>query len=162
VLVRRDVWSAGDEAVQGLLERIQQHPRQKLIRFWRDRDDLERTIRDDVFTLDAASLAGEAVPDGSFVKVGTTFEQWWALENCGFVTWDGRSLREMARTGLEAESALVPVPRTAPGAAARIDVRLSTPAEPGSYRSLWKMVGADGSLCFPSTPGVWCQVRAVY
>src|SRR5262245_11089483 len=47
-LVHRDVWGAADEAVQGLLDEIQRDPRRRLIRFWRERDDLERTIRDEV------------------------------------------------------------------------------------------------------------------
>ena len=43
VLVRRDVWSAASSAVHKLLDEVQRDPRRKLIRFWRDRDDLERT-----------------------------------------------------------------------------------------------------------------------
>ena len=84
VLVRRDVWSAGGEAVHKLLDEVQRDPRHKLIRFWRDRADLEQTLRDAVFTLDGAELVGQTVPDGSFVKVGSKVEQVWELENTGF------------------------------------------------------------------------------
>ena len=71
VLVRRDVWSAGSAAVHKLLDEVQRDPRHKLIRFWRDRDDLERTLREEVFALDSAELVGQTVTDGSFVKLGS-------------------------------------------------------------------------------------------
>ena len=49
VLVRRDVWSVGSDAMHQLLDEVQRDPRRKLIRFWRDRDELEQTMRDEVF-----------------------------------------------------------------------------------------------------------------
>jgi hypothetical protein len=95
VLVRRDVWSAGGEAIHKLLDEVQADPRRKLIRFWRDRRDLGRTIRNDVFTLDAVELCGQSVRDGTFVKVGSTIEQVWELENTGFRVWDRRVVKEL-------------------------------------------------------------------
>jgi hypothetical protein len=161
VLVRRDVWSTGDAAVVELLDEVQRDPRRKLIRFWRDRDDLERTLRDEVFALDDSTLAGESVRDGTFVKVGSTFDQVWELENSGFRVWEGRSLRQMGDSKLVAAREEVPVERAEPGDRVRIAVDFSVPDEPGRYRSVWKMLDADGLLCFPWATGVWADVRAV-
>ncbi len=152
VLVRRDVWSAGSDAVHKLLDEVQRDPRRKLIRFWRDRDDLERTLREDVFTLDDFELLGAAVEDGSFVKVGSTFEQAWELENSGFCTWEGRALKELASERLTPERPLVAIPPAEPGERVVVSVRFTAPDEPASCRSVWQMVGGDeGKACFPWT-----------
>ena len=68
----------------------------KLIRFWRDRDELERTLREDVFRSTTRRSSTQTIADGSFVKVGSSFEQTWELENTGFCVWEGRSLKELA------------------------------------------------------------------
>jgi hypothetical protein len=162
VLVRRDVWSAASTAVRRLLDEVQRDPRRKLIRFWRDRADLERTLRDDVFTLDDSTLVSQTVRDGAFVDVGSTFEQTWLLENTGFCTWDGRELRELASEHLEGEESAVPIARTEAGDQVAVTVQFTAPGEPLSCRSVWQMVDGDGRLVFPWAPGLRCQVLAVY
>jgi hypothetical protein len=162
VLVRRDVWSAASAAVRKLLDEVQQDPRRKLIRFWRDRDDLERTLRDEVFTLDDATLVSQTMRDGAFVDVGSSFEQTWVIENTGFCTWDTRSLQELASENLVPEQSVVPIPPTEPGEQASVTVRFAAPEEPVSCRSVWQIVAADGHLVFPWAPGMRCQVLAVY
>jgi hypothetical protein len=162
VLVRRDVWSAGGAAVHRLLDEVQRDPRRKLIRFWRDRDDLRRTLVDDVFTLDDFELVGNAVKDGTFVKVGSTVEQSWELENTGFRPWETRALKELASERLAPERGLVPIPPTAPGERAVVSVRFTAPDEPASCRSVWQIVGPEGKPCFPWATGLWCQVLAVF
>jgi hypothetical protein len=161
VLVRRDVWSTGDADVVELLDEVQRDPRRKLIRFWRDRDDLERTLRDEVFTLDDSTFIGESVLDGTFVKVGSTFEQVWELENSGFRVWEGRSLKQMGDAKLVPSHDEVPVGRAEPGDRVRIAVDFTAPEEPGRYRSVWKMLDPGGLLCFPWTTGLWVEVLAV-
>lgn len=161
VLVRRDVWSTGDADVVELLDDVQRDPRRKLIRFWRDRDDLERTLRDEVFALDDSTLVWETVDDGAFVKVGSSFEKTWELENSGFRVWERRSLKQMGDSQLVPTSDEVPIERAEPGDRVRIAVGFTAPDEPGRYRSVWKMLDADGLLCFPWTTGVWADVRAV-
>jgi hypothetical protein len=147
--------------VHRLLDEVQRDPRRKLIRFWRDRDDLRRTLVDDVFTLDDFEFVESAVKDGTFVKVGTTFEQSWELENTGFRPWEGRALKELASERLAPESALVPIPPTEPGGRAVVSVRFTAPEEPASCRSVWQIVGPEGRPCFPWAIGLWCQVLAV-
>lgn len=162
VLVRRDVWSAGSAAVHRLLDEVQRDPRRKLIRFWRDRDDLRRTLVEDVLTLDDFDLVGSEVKDGSFVRVGSTFEQSWELENTGFRTWEDRALRELASERLSPEAGLVSIPATEPGARTTVSVRFTAPDEPANCRSVWQIVASDGKPCFPWATGLWCQVLAVF
>jgi hypothetical protein len=162
VLVRRDVWSAGSDAIHLLLDEVQRDPRRKLIRFWRDRDELEALLRDEVFVLDDSRLIGQSVPDGSFVQVGSTFEQVWELENIGFRDWEGRALKELATEHLTVATSLVPIPYTAPGGRVRVAVQFTAPDEPRSCRSVWKTVeGPDLRPSFPWAAGLWCQVLAV-
>lgn len=162
VLVRRDVWSVGSDAIHLLLDEVQRDPRRKLIRFWRDRDELERTLLDDVFTLDDSTLIEQSVRDGSFVKVGSSFEQTWEIENTGFCVWEERAVRELATEHLSAETSLVPVPRTEPGQRVKISVRFTAPEQPRNCRSVWQAVeGQEQHVCFPWAPGLWCQVLAV-
>jgi hypothetical protein len=162
VLVRRDVWSAASNAMRKLLDEVQRDPRRKLIRFWRDRADLERTLCDDVFTLDDETLVSQSLRDGAFVDVGSTFEQTWTIENTGFCVWEGRTLRELASEHLVPEQSVVPIPRTEPGEQVSVTVRFAAPDEPLSCRSVWQIVAADGRLVFPWAPGLRCQVLAVY
>jgi hypothetical protein len=161
VLVRRDLWTAGGAAVHRLLDEVQSDPRRKLIRFWNDREDLERTLREDVFDLDDFELVGQAVRDGTFVKVGSSFEQAWELENTGFRRWHDRALRVLASEGLVPERALVEIPATEPGERVTISVGFTAPDEPASCRSVWQIVGTGEVVCFPWAPGIWCQVLAV-
>jgi len=162
VLVRRDVWSVGSDAIHLLLDEVQRDPRRKLIRFWRDRDELERTLREEVFFLDDSTLIEQSIPDGSFVKVGSSFEQTWEFENSGFCVWEGRALKELATEHMTAESSLVPIPHTEPGQRARVSVRFTAPDEPRNCRSVWKTVeGDEHRVSFPWAAGLWCQVLAV-
>ncbi|MDX6513104.1 MAG: hypothetical protein QOE36_2608 [Gaiellaceae bacterium] len=162
VLVRRDVWSAGSDAVHGLLDEVQLDPRRKLIRFWRDRDELEQTLRDEVFTLDDYEFVSQSVRDGAFVPVGSTFEQSWELENSGFRTWEERALKELASEGMTPAISVAPLGKTKPGDRIHVAVSFTAPAEPRNCRSVWQIVDADGHVCFPWTTGIWCQVLAVY
>lgn len=162
VLVRRDVWSAASVAVQKLLDEVQRDPRRKLIRFWNDREHLERTLLEEVFTLDDVLSTGQTVRDGAFVKVGSTFEQTWELENTGFVRWQDRALKELASEELRPTQSVVPIPPCGPGERVTVTVEFTAPAEPSSCRSVWQMVDADGRVAFPWAAGIRCQVLAVY
>ena len=162
VLVRRDVWSAASTAVRKLLDEVQRDPRRKLIRFWHDREHLERTLREDVFTLDDATLVTQTLRDGEFVAVGATFEQSWTLENTGFSVWDDRALQELASEHVVPEERLVPIGHTEPGDRVTVTARFRAPDEPSSCRSVWQIVDASGRLVYPWAPGLRCQVLAVY
>ena len=160
LLVRRDAW-VGDEPGQELLREVQRHPRRKLIRFWRDRDELERTLRDEVFTLDDSILVSQSVPDGAEVKAGSSFEQTWELENIGFHTWSDRTLAEYSPGCLRPAAERIPVPHTVPGQRVQLAMTFTAPSEPSTCRSVWKLVEPDGSLALPWAHGIWCEVTVV-
>ncbi|MBS0315281.1 MAG: hypothetical protein JSS05_13995 [Proteobacteria bacterium] len=53
------------------------------------------------------------------------------------------------------------VPRTESGETAEISVVLRAPLLPCDTISRWKMVDAEGWLCFPEHSGLWCAVSVV-
>jgi hypothetical protein len=161
MLVRRDVWTAGGPEARALLEEVQRDPRHKHVLFWRDREELERTLRKEVFTFDDSILVSQTVPDGAAVAAGSTFEQTWELENIGFRTWVERTLTEFASGCIEPAEQRIPVPHTVPGERIRLTATFTAPGRPGTCRSVWKYVLPDGRLALPWAHGIWCEVRVV-
>lgn len=137
------------------------HPAQ---RHFRERGDLS------VFVADVT------IPDGTEVTAGATFTKVWEMQNVGTVPWTQRFLKcmddEIVTTSLSGGQVrissrlapvvgLIPVPETAPGETVRISVDFLAPQLPCSCVSYWKSVFADGSLCFPDSAGLTCQVKVV-
>ena len=92
--------------------------------------------------------------------------------NTGTREWTDRWLACMDAEAMTASNGLVggvlmpderrvPVPRTRPGATVIVGVGLTAPELPGTVRSEWKMVDAQGRICFPEHAGVYCQVRVM-
>ena len=127
-------------------------------------------------------LADVTIPDGSTVLAGQRFKKTWAIQNTGGVAWIGRrfrcvdsdlvSARWLVRNGervlvpdltpgLVPSKHEVPVPRTDSGDTAEISVTFRAPLLPCDTISRWKMVDAEGKLCFPEHSGVWCAVSVV-
>lgn len=113
-----------------------------------------------------------SVPDNTPVLVGQRFVKEWEIMNTGVTTWRGRFLTcmesEPARASngllggyLRPDAGAVPVPETRPGESVVLGVVLTAPELPGTVRSEWKLVDADGLVCFPELAGVWCQVRVM-
>ena len=113
-----------------------------------------------------------AVPDNTVVHVGERFVKGWRLQNTGGVEWIGRRLECVdvppppdaggrSIGYLSPVERSVEVPRTAPGATVDLYVELVAPDTPGTVRSTWKFVDAEGALCFPGHTGAYCQVRVV-
>lgn len=63
--------------------------------------------------------------------------------------------------GLTTSKAEVKVPRTESGETAEISVVFRAPLLPCDTISRWKMVDAEGWLCFPEHSGLWCAVSVV-
>ena len=113
-----------------------------------------------------------AVPDNTIVHVGERFAKGWRLQNTGRMEWvdrrlecvdvppppdpDGRLLGYLKPVERSIE-----VPRTAPGATVDLHVEFVAPDLPGTVRSTWKLIDADGGVCFPGHSGVYCQVRVM-
>lgn len=114
------------------------------------------------------------IPDGQLVLPGQGFDKVWELQNVGSVAWEHRFLQCMdeevivyTRSGDELrlaqnlihDGSRIPIPTTAPGETVQLRVRFKAPHSPGTVISYWKMVLADGSLCFPRSRGVWVRVQ---
>ena len=114
------------------------------------------------------------VPDNTTVHAGERFAKGWRLQNTGTVTWEGRWL-ECVDLPPEADGAgdgplvgylrpvepRIAVPRTAPGDTVDLRAEFVAPDAPGTVRSTWKLVDAEGRTCFPEHHGAYCQVRVV-
>ncbi len=118
-------------------------------------------------------------PDNSLVTVNQEFEKIWEIQNLGEVIWENRRLvcidEELViiqRRGEEwrplSQTALlvplqreVPIPMTHPKQTVIVAVTFRASPIPGTTVSYWKMVDAQGALCFPNLSGVMCLVKVV-
>lgn len=119
------------------------------------------------------------IPDDMAVGVNQRFVKTWEVQNTGGITWRGRQLvccddnfvlaRRLPGGGLEEvmDSHLIPATRAVPiqelksGGIAAISVEFVAPSLPCTVMSLWKIVDAQGALCFPDFSGLWVKVRVV-
>lgn len=119
------------------------------------------------------------IPDDTLVGPNQTFIKTWAIQNTGETSWRGRGLLcqdqdyVLARRlpggalvpvvdcQLLPSTPRVPVPDAEPGEVVEVSAEFTTPTLPCSTLSLWKMVDADGVLCFPGHSGLWVRVRVV-
>jgi transcriptional regulator with XRE-family HTH domain len=101
---------------------------------------------------DASTFVSEAVPHGTLMEPGQVFEQTWTIQNSGTVNWQGRRLERqgpLTGPGLITSVRFVDVPDTEPGEVAHIAAPLKAPTYDCSSIAYFKMVDADGRLCFP-------------
>lgn len=92
------------------------------------------------------------IPDGTIVKANQTFTKIWEIRNVGKTHWRGRCLKRIGSPSgpaLISSPEIVPIPDTAPGANVQIAVQMRAPACATTTTVLWKMVDANGDLCFP-------------
>lgn len=115
-------------------------------------------------------------PDGAVVLPGQRFEKTWALQNVGSVPWqarrlqcqddqitvlDGNGRRLQVASGLRADAPSVALPDVPSGGTVRISAWFTTPTQPCTVVSYWKLVDASGRLCFPTGTGVWVMVKVM-
>ncbi|WFE53422.1 NBR1-Ig-like domain-containing protein [Micromonospora sp. WMMD1155] len=106
-------------------------------------------------------VADVTIPDGTRVKVNTTFVKVWALANVGKVVWHNRYL---ARTNPTADADGCQVPErvaigdTPPGEQVMISVPVTAPSRPGKCWVSWKMVDENGQEFFPTRRPVYFMV----
>ncbi|MGM0412518.1 MAG: NBR1-Ig-like domain-containing protein [Pseudomonadota bacterium] len=114
--------------------------------------------------------------DNTLVLINEPLRKIWSVQNIGTVPWEGRRLRCMDETlevftrqgdqlsvapPLQPVSQEVPVPDTTPGETAEIAADFIAPPMPGAVVSYWKMVDAEGRICFPDATGLWIRVEVV-
>lgn len=103
---------------------------------------------------DASTFVGDTIPHGTLMSPGQVFEQMWRIRNSGTVPWEGRKLeRQGPLTGPGLISCLrfVLIPDTKPGKVAEITAVLKAPTYDCSSIAYFKMIHADGSLCYPDS-----------
>lgn len=102
---------------------------------------------------DASTFVGENVPNGRCFTPGEIFEKRWQIRNSGTVPWRARRLeRQGPKTGpgLITSARYYDVPDTEPGEIADIAVLLKAATYDSTSIAYFKMVDADGHLCFPN------------
>jgi transcriptional regulator with XRE-family HTH domain len=103
---------------------------------------------------DASTFVGDTIPHGTRVEPGQVFEQTWQVRNSGKVAWDERRLERqgpLTGPGLISSLRFMDVPDTKPGEVAAITAPLKAPTYDCSSIAYFKMVDAEGRLCFPDS-----------
>ena len=102
---------------------------------------------------DATAFVDDTIPHGTLFKPGELFTKTWRIRNCGTVSWRSRRLeRQGPLTGpglITSAQKYVDIPDTEPGEIAEITVPLKAPGYDCSSIAYFKMVDAEGFLCFP-------------
>ncbi len=92
-------------------------------------------------------------PNGILLQRGTWFTKSWQIRNVGTVAWRDRFLQRVGPTAaatLVATDPLVPVPETEPGQSVLLEVRCRAQWVESTSVAHFKMVFADGRLCWPN------------
>lgn len=101
---------------------------------------------------DASTFISDTIPHGLLMAPGQVFDQTWRVQNSGTVAWQGRRLERqgpLTGPGLISSPQFVGVPDTKPGEVAEITAVLKAPTYDCSSIAYFKMVDAEGRLCFP-------------
>lgn len=103
---------------------------------------------------DASEFVRDTVPHGTAMQPGAFFVKSWWLRNSGQVAWRARTMERqgpLTGPGLITSLRYLPVKDTDPGETVRIDALLKAPTYECSSIAYFKMVNADGALCFPES-----------
>ncbi len=103
---------------------------------------------------DASTFVGDTIAHGTVMEPGQVFKQTWRVRNSGTVAWTGRRLERqgpLTGPGLITSLRFVEIPDTTPGQVAAITAPLKTPTYDCSSIAYFKMVDADGRLCYPDS-----------
>jgi len=102
---------------------------------------------------DSSKFEGEGgVADGALVAQGQPFIKSWKIRNAGELPWINRYLARIGALdgpGLVSSPRRFPIETTSPGDSVEVTALLKAPKLPGTCIANFKMVYADGLLCFP-------------
>jgi transcriptional regulator with XRE-family HTH domain len=101
---------------------------------------------------DATAYVGETVPQGTLKQPGEVFVKTWEIRNAGTVAWHDRQLERqgpLTGPGLITSARYYQISDTEPGQSVLISVILKAPTYDVSSIAYFKMVDAQGLLCFP-------------
>ncbi len=138
-----------DGLLLSLFEVVEHAPEQERRRAGGRRPQLHRAIPGD-----ASTFVGDTIPHGTLMAPGQVFEQTWRVRNSGTVAWTGRKLERqgpLTGPGLISSLRFVDIPDTEPGLVVEIAAPLKAPTYDCSSIAYFKMVDAEGRLCFPDS-----------
>ena len=136
-----------DGLLLSLFEVVEHSAEQNRRRFGGRRPKVVRAVEGD-----ATAFVDETVPQGSLMLPGEFFEKVWRIRNVGTVPWQARRLERqgpLTGPGLITSLRYTPIPDTEPGEIAEIKAYLKAPTHDASSIAYFKMVNAEGFLCFP-------------
>lgn len=138
----------GDGMLLSLFEVAEHNAEQDRRRFGGRRPRLIRAIEGDV-----SAFVDDTIPHGTLMTPGMLFVKTWRIRNAGTVPWKGRRLeRQGPLTGPGLITSIVrqvDIDDTEPGEVVEIEVPLKAPGYDCSSIAYFKMVDAEGFLCFP-------------
>ncbi len=99
----------------------------------------EQMLPEPACTPDATFLADVTIPPGAEFAPGAHLDKVWQVRNSGTCAWGVGY--ELVRVGGESlgAAAQVPVPPTASGETANLEITLTAPDTPGSYANVWQL-----------------------
>lgn len=101
---------------------------------------------------DATAFIDDTIPHGTLMAPGLLFVKTWRIRNVGRVLWLRRRLERqgpLAGPGLIASQRFITIDTTEPGKIAEIQAVMKAPGYDCSSIAYFKMVDANGFLCFP-------------
>jgi hypothetical protein len=101
---------------------------------------------------DASTFLGDTIPHGTLMEPGQVFEKTWTIKNSGTVPWQDRRLERQGPVhgpGLITSLRYADIPDAQPGQQVEIAAPLRAPTYDCTSIAYFKMVDADGRLCFP-------------
>ncbi len=102
---------------------------------------------------DASEFVDDTIPNGTPLAPGELFVKTWRIRNTGSVAWADRALERqgpLTGPGLITSPRYVPLPDAKPGDVVSVSAPLKAPTYDCTSLAYFKMVDADGALCFPS------------
>jgi hypothetical protein len=110
---------------------------------------------------DKAGFVSENVPDGTEYTPGATFTKKWVIKNLGSCTWtsgykwvfsSGDAMGGQATTQITSGT-------VDPGQSVEVELDLTAPASPGTYRGTYKIRNSGGQTFTPN--GFWVEIQVV-
>jgi transcriptional regulator with XRE-family HTH domain len=138
-----------DGLLLSLFEVAEDAPEQERRRAGGRRPPLTRAVPGD-----ASAFVDDTVPHGTFMTPAELFTKSWRIRNSGTAVWQRRKLERQGPVtgpGLITSPRHIPIRHTEPGEEAEIVARLKAPTYDCASIAYFKMVDADGQLCFPDS-----------
>ncbi len=105
----------------------------------------------------ASFVTDVSLPDNSSVTPGQAMSKIWRLRNRGTCAWGAGYTFSFVGGQAMTSTTSVAVPDTAPAATADIQVPMTAPTTPGTYRGYWQMHDSSGKAFGPQ---VWALIKS--